>query len=198
MRSKGVLTIGSVVILAAVFAGGCDTLRFAPGEKQKQNAYLHHRTVQTAAVTARQEQTSEPLRTLTTQAEKQSEAIMAYYGLPRVIPQTENVEQILSEENKVLTSQSRTEAISRPDPWDVADHLLEMGIAIAGFAGGVAGGRVIGGLKTAQQKSRALREIVHGNELFKKNNPIMTDDFKQAQQNQSDSTRRFVAELKTM
>jgi len=78
----------------------------------------------------------------------------------------------------------------------VADHLLEMGIAIAGLAGGVAGGRVIGGLKTAQQKSRALREIVHGNELFKKNNPIMTDDFKQAQQNQSDSTRRLVAELK--
>ncbi len=196
MRSKSVLTIGSVVILAAVFAGGCDTLRFAPGEKQKQNAYLHHRTVQTAAVTARQEQSSEPLRKLTTQAEKQSEAIMAYYGLPRVIPETENVEQILSEKNNVITSHSRAEAISRPDPWDVADHLLEMGIAIAGLAGGVMGSRVIGGLKTAQQKSRALREIVHGNELFKKNNPIMTDEFKLAQQNQSDNTRQLVAELK--
>ncbi len=113
-------------------------------------------------------------------------------------PETENVEQILSEKNNVITSHSRTEAISRPDPWDVADHLLEMGIAIAGLAGGVMSSRVIGGLKTAQQKSRALREIVHGNELFKKNNPIMTDDFKQAQQNQSDSTRRLVTEMKTM
>ena len=131
MRSKGVLTIGSVVILAAVFGGGCDTLRFAPGEKQKQNAYLHHRTVQTAAVTARQEQSSEPLMKLTTQAEKQSEVIMAYYGLPRVIPETESVEQILSEKNNAITNHSRTEALSRPDPWDVADNLLEMGIAIA-------------------------------------------------------------------
>ena len=196
MRSKSVLTIGLVVILTAMFAGGCDTLRFAPGQKQKQNAYLHHRTVQTAAVTARQEQTSEPLQKLTTQAEKQSEVIMAYYGLPRVIPQTESVEQILSEKNNVLTNQSRAEAFSRPDPWDVADHLLEMGIAIVGLAGGVMGSRVIGGLKTAQQKSRALREIVRGNELFKQNNPIITDEFKQAQQNQSDSTRRLVAQLK--
>ena len=196
MRSRGILTIGMVVISTAVFVGGCDTLRFAPGEKQKQNAYLHHRTVQTAAVTAQQEQTSEPLRKLTTQAEKQSEVIMAYYGLPRVMPETESVEQILSEKNRTLTNQSRTEALSRPDPWDVADNLLEMGIAIAGLAGGVMGGRIIGGLKTAQQKSRALREIVRGNELFKQNNPIMTDEFKQAQQSQSDSTRRLVAELK--
>ena len=44
---------------------GCDSLRFAPTETQKQNAWLHNRTTIITAETAKSENSSEKLRTLT-------------------------------------------------------------------------------------------------------------------------------------
>lgn len=175
---------------------GCGGLRFGPGEVQKQNAYLHHRTVQTAAVQAQVEQVSEPLQDLTQQAARQSEAIVAYYGMPQEIPDTESVVEILSEQNGALTKNARVEALERPDPWEVADHMMELGLALAGIVGGVYGSRVARTLQTARQKSQALKEVVQGNQLFKKANPKATEAFKQAQQLQSEATRRMVAEMK--
>ena len=45
-----------------------------------------------------------------------------------------------------------------------------MGIGIAALFGGVYGVRAAGFLKQAKEKSSALREIIEGNELFKKGN----------------------------
>ena len=188
---KKVLVFGLVVMVS-----GCGSLRFGPGEVQKQNAYLHHRTLQTAAVQAQVEAVSAPLQDLTRQAARQSEAIVAYYGLPQEIPNAEDVVEILSEQNGALTENARVEALERPDPWEVADHMMELGLALAGIIGGVYGSRVARTLQTARQKSQALKEVVQGNQLFKKEHPKAAESFKKAQQLQSETTRRVVAELK--
>ncbi|MCP4710291.1 MAG: hypothetical protein GY869_16840 [Planctomycetes bacterium] len=188
---KRVLVLGLLIMLA-----GCGGLRFGPGEVQKQNAYLHHRTVQTAAVQAAVEEVSLPLQDLTRQAAKQSEAIVAYYGLPQEIPESEDVVEILSERNGALTEQARVAALERPDPWEVADHFMELGLALAGILGGVYGSRVSRALQAARQKSQALKEVIQGNQLFKKEHPKVAVAFKKAQQMQSEATRRVVAELK--
>jgi len=175
---------------------GCGQLRFAPGEVLKQNAYLHHKTTQAAALKAHEEQTSATLQDLTNRAAQQSEAMVAYYGLPAEIPATQTVGEILSAENETLTENARLTALQRPDPWDLADNLLELGLALAGVVGGVYGTRAATALKTARQKSTALREVVYGNEIFKRSNPIFAEDFKQAQAGQSATTRQLVAQMK--
>jgi len=53
------------LVLAMSSLMGCDTLRFAPTEAQKQNAWLHNRTALVAAETAKVEQTSAKLQALT-------------------------------------------------------------------------------------------------------------------------------------
>ena len=191
-KQKCILILMGFILVSA----GCDTLRFAPSELQKQNAYVHHRTVQAAAIQARQEETTETLQGLTEQATQQSEAVVAYYGLPKEIPPSNTVGEILSESNKTLAKTARTEAIQRPDPWEVADHLLEMGIGIGGIVGGAFGVRMVRKLQQARQKSIALREIVKGNELFKQDNPEFSEAFKQSQQGQSVSTRTLVTAMK--
>jgi hypothetical protein len=51
-------------------------------------------------------------------------------------------------------------------------------------------------LKDARTKSQALREIIAGNELFKRQNAQSVQAFKEAQQTQSPATRQLVAEMK--
>lgn len=188
--------MGLIGLVLIVFGAGCDALRFAPSEVQKQNAYVHHRTVQAASVQAQQEETTETLQGLTEQATKQSEAIVAYYGLPAEIPPSDTVPEILSEDNRALAQTARIEAIQRPDPWDIADNLLELGIGIGGVVGGAFGVRMVRKLQLAKEKSIALREIVKGNELFKRDNPEYTAAFKQSQQGQSVPTKTLVTALK--
>lgn len=190
-----------VLLILTVLVGmglttGCGQLRFAPGEVQKQNAYLHHKTVQAAALKAHEEQTSETLQDLTGRAAQQSDAILAYYGLPAEMPPTQTVGEILSVENETLAQDARIAALQRPDPWDVADNLLELGIAVAGILGGVCGAKAAAALQTARQKSTALREVVRGNEIFKQSNPALTEDFKKAQAGQTETTRQLVAQMK--
>jgi len=185
-----------VLSLGLLWAAGCGQLRFAPSEVQKQNAYLHQRTVQAAALQARMEQVSQMLQQLTGRAAEQSTAILAYYGLPRETPASTSVPELLSETNAALTAQANQEAMARPDPWGAADNLLELGIALAGLVGGAYGVRAVRFLQEARQKSQALREIIQGNELFKQSNPQAVEAFKGAQQEQSPATRQIVAALK--
>ncbi|GAG32598.1 unnamed protein product, partial [marine sediment metagenome] len=70
------------------------------------------------------------------------------------------------------------------------------GIGICALLGGVYGTRAVRFLKQAKAKSKALKEIVAGNELFKKANQPQADAFKQAHANQSPQTRQFVTEMK--
>ena len=73
---------------------------------------------------------------------------------------------------------------------------MELGIALVGWFGGVYGIRIAGYLRTAREKSKALKEIVQGNELFKQLWPEQADRFKEAQRKQSPATKKIVVAVR--
>jgi len=192
MRKIVIMMLLSVCFLLT----GCDSLRFAPTQKQKQNAWLHNKTTEAAAELAKVENTSEKLQNLTHLSQLQSREFTSYYGLPKQFPPAETDEAILSQANFQLAHSALTDAANRPDVWQVADAGLELAIGIAAILGGVYGTRAVQFLKLAKTKSEALKEIVQGNELFKKQNQDSTQAFKDAHKSQSPQTRQIVAELK--
>ncbi len=183
------------VCMCFLFAG-CDSLRLAPTESQKQNSWLHNRTAIVTAETARAEDTSPKLQALTQLGEVQSRAFSAYCGMPKEFPSAETAEDILAESNWKLAGTALQESSERPDAWQVADSMLEMGIGICALLGGVYGTRTVRFLKNARGKSDALKEIITGNEQFKKQNQAQATAFKQAHQSQSLQTRQLVAKMK--
>jgi len=199
-KYKRVTTLSVVVLtcvcMSLLFAG-CDSLRFAPNEAQKQNAWLHNRTAIVTAETARAEEASEKLQALTELGEVQSRAFTSYCGLPKEFPQAETAEEILAESSWQLAQTALKSGSERPDAWEVADSAMELGIGICALLGGVYGTRAVRFLREAKTKSKALQEIIAGNELFKKQNQNQAAAFKQAQSNQSPQTRQIVAQIKT-
>ena len=190
----------TITMSLAVFCcalAGCDSLRLAPTETQKQNAWLHNRTATITAETARAEDASPTLQALTQLGEVQSRAFTAYCGLPKEFPPAETAEDILAESNLQLATAALQQSTERPDPWQVADSMLEMGIGICALLGGVYGTRAVRFLTNAREQSRALKEIIAGNEQFKRENQSQAIAFKQAHQNQSPQTRQIVAAMKT-
>ena len=176
---------------------GCDSFRFAPTEKQKQNAWLHNRTSAAAVRRAESENASEKLQALTQLSQLQSREFTAYYGMPKQIPDAETDEQILSEAGFQLSCEALADAGRRPDAWQIADAGMELAIGIAALFGGVYGTKTVRFLKQAKAKSEALQEIIEGNELFKKQNSEVSQAFKTAHKDQSPQTRQIVAELKS-
>jgi hypothetical protein len=186
-----------IVLCIVLFLTGCESLRFAPNEVQKQNAWLHNRTAAITAQTAREEYASEKLQSLSRLGEIQSRPFVSYFGFPKEFPPAETAEEILAESNWKLADAATQSGAARPDGWQVADSALEFGIGIFALLGGVYGTQTVRFLKQARTKSKALQEIIAGNELFKKQNESSTDAFKQAQNNQSPETRRLVTQMKT-
>lgn len=191
-------TTAWLALVAAMMlaSAGCDSLRLAPSEQQKQNAWLHNRTTAVAAETARSEQTSAQLQALTRLSELQSRSFTAYCGLPNEYPQAETAEQILAESSWQTANAALGQSAERPDPWQAADSALEIGIGIAALFGGVLGTRTVKFLQTARTQATALKEIIQGNELFKQQYADQVAAFKAAQQNQSAETRQLVTAMK--
>lgn len=189
-------TYMALVVLSLLFAG-CDSLRFAPSQGQKQNAWLHNRTTAIAAETARSENCSARLQQLTGLSQAQSRAFTSYFGLPKQFPPAETAEDVLTESNFALARTVLAESTERPDAFEIADSVLEIGIGLCALLGGVYGTRAVGFLRTARTKSKALAEIIEGNELFKKQNQNYSSAFKQAHKDQSPRTRQIVTEMKT-
>jgi len=189
--------IMSVVVLVwcGVMCCGCDAVRFAPGQVQKANAYLHWRATELAAAEAKSENTTPVLQGLTALSAQQSRGFVADYGLPKELPAADSAEQILAAGGAVAES-AYQQSLERPDVWQAAEGALELGIGLAGLLGGVYGARVVQFLRQAQDKSRALKEIIAGNELFKRDYPAQAEAFKASQQGQSAATRKLVAEEK--
>ena len=177
-----------------LFCAGCEGIRFGPSEAQKQNAWVHNRTAAIASQTAQAEQSSEKLQELTRLSETQSQAFVAYYGMPQEVPKADTFNDVLSESNKQLAATAIKESSQRPNAWDVADSTLELGIAIAGLFGGAGAIRVMSFLQQAKAESNALKEIVLANEIFKKTNPDSAEAFKDAHANQSPLTKQIVTE----
>jgi len=186
----------AMICLIVVLAAGCDSLRFAPGEAQKQNAWLHGRTTLLAAELARSEGASGPLTNLTALSEIQSRAFCADYGLPAEFPQADNPQEILTSANRQLAGTALSQASRRPDAWDVADGAMDLGIAAVALFGGVYGVRAAGFLRQVRTKSKALREIIKGNEIFKRQNAEVGESFNAAHQLQSAQTRQLVTQIK--
>lgn len=183
-------------LVLLVLICGCESLRFAPGEVQKQNAYLHKQTARMASDTAVREGVSNELASLASLSALQSEAFILDYGFPDKLPAAENVSDILSDSSFAISRAASDASHIRPDAWAVADGAVDIAIALASLLGGAWGVRTISMLRKAKLKSNALREIVLGNELFKKQNSEMTTAFKTAHAVQSQPTRKIVAELK--
>jgi hypothetical protein len=80
----------------------------------------------------------------------------------------------------------------------MADGAIELGIGIAALFGGVYGVKVAGFLKKARTRSKALREIIEGNEIFKRANTDQLNSFKAAHNIQSPATRQIVAQIKNI
>jgi hypothetical protein len=207
------LSVISVMAGVVCLVSGCG-MRFAATEAQKENAWLHQRVCAMAADTAADENASAKVCGLTELAQAQSEAFVMDYGLPeargqRAEDRGQNTEGEFSvgiaqptdavlEEWTAVAEAARADAARRPDMWTVADGALELGIALAGLVGGVYGVRAVGFLKTAREKSTALKEIIAGNELFKQLCPEQTERFKKAQARQSAATRQIVAKEKAV
>lgn len=187
----------AVIIILGFLLVGCDSLRFAPGEAQKQNAWLHNRTAQMTADMARTQNTSKELRGLTSLCALQSRAFVSYYGIPKEFPQAQTTEDILAESNWQIARTALTESNQRPDVWQLADGALELAIGVAALFGGVYGTRVVRFLKQTRTKSNALREIIAGNELFKRQYPASESAFKDAHRDQSTQTRQIVTQVKS-
>jgi len=193
MKTKVIL----VVMVLVFFTVGCGSFRFAPGEAQKQNAWLHNRTAEMAADIAHSEDASGELQGLTKLCEVQSRAFTADYGLPAEFPGADSAEAILAESNQQLAHSALAQARQRPDAWDVADGAMDLGIGIAALFGGVYGVKVARFLNEARTKSKALREIIKGNELFKSEHTDSARAFKAAHKDQSPQTRQLVTQVKT-
>ncbi len=188
----------SIVVLstAGILLAGCGSLRFAPTEAQKQNVWLHNRTTMAAAQTVQTENGSEQLKALTQLSELQSRAFISYFGLPKEFPPADTTEEILAQSNWQLARTALQESADRPDGWQLAEGVFELAIGISALLGGVYGARAVQFLKQARTKTQALREIIAGNELFKRENKGYAEAFKQAQKDQSSETRQIVAEMK--
>jgi len=186
----------TALCLFCFLLAGCDSVRFAPTEAQKQNAWLHNRTAAMTVECTRAEDVSEKLQALAGLSELQSRAFVSYCGLPKEFPPAETAEEILAESSFELAQAALAESAGRPDAWDLADSVFELAIGISALLGGAYGARAIRFLKEARAKSQALKEIVAGNELFKKQNNQYTSAFKEAHKDQSPQTRQIVAQMK--
>jgi hypothetical protein len=188
--------LGFYSIVFVLLLNGCESLRFAPNERQKQNAWLHNRTALAAAQTAKVQAASGELQDLTELSELQSRAFTTYFGLPKEFPAAQTSDDILAESSRQLAKDAIADSAARPDPWQTADAAMEFGIGIFALLGGVYGAKAAKFLTDAKARSKALREIITGNELFKKTNQTQVEPFKQAHAGQSSQTRQIVTEVK--
>jgi len=194
MKNRLLITIS--IFLLLVLIAGCDNLRFAATEIQKQNAWLHSRVAGAASEMSQNENSSESLQKLTRLSALQSSTFLADYGLPSELPVADNIEDIISQPSWDIAAIAARDAQEKPSSWDLADAGLELAIAMASILGGVYGIKFTGFLKQARQKSIALREIVNGNEMLKRQNSTLSAEFRTAHINQSPQTKQIVAQLK--
>lgn len=143
-----------------IFASGCDSLRFAPTQSQKQIALKTH--LNAVAVDS---SGADPATPATKQLIDGTASSLAYTGMP-ANPDIADYQQTLSQAN--------ADAARRPVIDDVFEQVdtglgLAAELAILFGAGGVGlgGKKLIDWITSARQKSKSLREIIDANELFK-------------------------------
>ena len=185
MKTHLILLTLAILCSFCFFCGCQDSLRFAPTEPQKQAAELTH----DLAVKVKAEGTA-PGSPASEKLCEGTRVAVSYIGRPKIPPNPELYD--------TTVAQAQVDAAQRPDPWDVADSMLELGIGISALLGGVYGAKGVRYLKQAREKSKALQEIIQGNELFMDNaDATAKSNFKQFQKKQSISTKQLVTKLKS-
>jgi len=137
------------------FAFGCEeTFRLAPTEAIKQSNEL------TFELAKKIDEQGTDAKSPASQKMVQGTLVsLNYSGRPKEPPDPEQFDTIVQ--------QGQVDAQERPDAWQIADSALELGIGIAALFGGVAGMKGVKLLSEARAKSKALKQIIEGNELFK-------------------------------
>lgn len=185
--------VAAALFLAAllIFGTGCEGLRFEPTEPQKQSAEL---TQQLAAkVDAEGCQAGSPAAEKLRQG---TEASLVYIGRPKAPPDPEAF--------ATITAAASIDADRRPTVEDVFEAantglslVAELAILFGIGATGFGGKKLIDWITLAREKSKALREIVQGAQIFKER----TDDATWAQfktaQKQSPATEQLVTQIKS-
>lgn len=193
-RFKIALVITLWTLLAGLFClplAGCDTLRFAPSESQKQLSYDTYLAAQTVNA-----QGTEPKSEAAEKLVTGTGTMLTYTGLPK--------DPVITD-YKTTSEQAQKDAAGRPTIEDVskaADGWLELGIGIAGlFSGGVAL-KAASWLQQLRDKAKALKEVVTANETLKQylesaDYQDALNIFKKAQSGtQSPTTSQIVYELR--
>lgn len=194
---RTILIAAFVVSLLCVLAftiTGCDgSLRFAPTEAQKQVAMRTH--LNALAVDA---DGADPGTAATKQLVEGTSASLTYIGTPAQIAQT-------PEQYAAAITAANTDAAKRPageDVFNAVDGWLALGVSVASLFTGAGAIKATKAIQTAREKSKALREIIVGNELLqaklKAAGNLGSLDLFKASQNaaQTDSTRLIVANQK--
>jgi hypothetical protein len=192
LRNAITLTILAAMIAISIFSGGCSTLRFAPSEAQKQIAFDTFSVAQAVNTTGATAGAAETKKLVSGTA-----ASLTYTGMPS--------DPVIADYDATLQT-ANTDGAKRPTLDDAAktfDGWLSLGIGIAGLFGGGAGLKIAAALKTAKDKAAALKEVVQGNEEFKRwletnGGDLAVNAFRQAQTGvQSVKTEQAVLEIRS-
>ena len=177
------------VVLAFLMFGivGCEeSLRFAPSESIKQTAELTNQMARKINTEGTEAQSPASRKLV-----KGTQVALSYIGRPKEVPEPEHFETV--------SDQAQQDAEKRPDAWQMADSAIDLGIGVCALLGGVYGTRAVKFLKVARTKSKALQEIVKGNELFKETANEQTKQafaIAQNKKQKTNGTKQIVAEMK--
>jgi len=202
MRSNFFPVLIVAFLICAICGTGCGNLRYAPSEIQKGEAVVHNEVTQAIAARYAAEPTAEPnLLALMNLSHLQSQNILAYYGVPAQPVDPAFLAELKAAKPAAITAaaelskQAAADAAKRPaNWWNVFDGLLGLVLAVATILGGAGGIKIISWITLLLNKSKALREVVEGNEALKSQTPVESNElFKSIQKLvQSDSTVKIV------
>ena len=160
MNTKSI-TICIILLAFCLFFTGCDNLRFGPSQSQKQTAELTHILAQKIAAEG-----AAPASDAAMQLKAGTRAAAVYMG-PSVEPPDIGAFDVIAQD-------AAAEASARPGPndiFDTADQGLDLAYQLAilfGFGGGgIAAKSALSWITKARSKSKALGDIITGNELLK-------------------------------
>ncbi|MCK4958949.1 MAG: hypothetical protein KAT00_06105 [Planctomycetes bacterium] len=188
------LLIIALTLVLCLFTG-CDSLRRAPSEPLKQNAYLCADATQ--KILDGGTDAGSPLANIANMTAKNTQT---YFGSPQgpIAPP------------EITIPAAAVDAKKRPNPWDLADNAITLGIAVAGIFGGVGGIKAAAFLTAARRKSKALRQLVIAQQNFRNElaNSASSDETIAAAEvlnrlkaanndTQTASTQSIVTEIKT-
>ncbi len=204
MSRKHLLIILIIVLClgacALCLCTGCDSLRFAPSQEQKQIAFDAYVTSCHIAKEGTSPSSPEAIRLVA-----DTRTNLSYIGPP---VNSYGLKGPEIEDYTATLAKAGRDALARPDANDIfaaAGQGLSLAAQLAilfGFGGSAVGGKkILDWIALARNKSKALEEIVQGSELFmdkaSDGEQMAFKAFKDAQNTkQSTATKKLVAEIK--